>query len=349
MKIYEISRFQCSKLKIMVYKFLVFCDVSFFFLKTLYFKKMERKIMSSSVAARILLDEIMQIFPSDMELQQIMMENSSDFPQIMLTDVEIEYLTFVANSLDIKHVNNMEVLIGIQKAFDQSAEPSVYDVSKHILLSRQCNCTDGYDMKQLVPSLSYILCHLEIVALSCGNIKSVVEFDVMHHRFPDISELRQYFSNLNHMNRDMDDYCNNKRHLVPAGGLKYISPVAFDVSQVCSMLTLTNEQRKELTEADNPLNLLNDWKIECNLNCGICQDEITFGSNIIRLPQCKHCFHAEGKNCLGEGASIVTWLNQSKKCPLCSTDVSFTPEKKRTSDSSSDSDDTKSQKKTKSK
>jgi hypothetical protein len=49
-------------------------------------------------------------------------------------------------------------------------------------------------------------------------------------------------------------------------------------------------------------------------HCSICQDIIEAGSALYRLP-CGDCFHASA--CLGEGRSIVTWIETSSKCPNC--------------------------------
>jgi len=49
-------------------------------------------------------------------------------------------------------------------------------------------------------------------------------------------------------------------------------------------------------------------------HCSVCQDIINAGSALYQLP-CGDCFHAG--ECLGEGRSIVTWMETRNTCPNC--------------------------------
>ena len=70
--------------------------------------------------------------------------------------------------------------------------------------------------------------------------------------------------------------------------------------------------------------------------CGICQDTIQLSQQVIKLTPCGHEFHATASDCLqseedsqpttDENGSIIKWLNNSNKCPMCKTQVSA-PEK----------------------
>ena len=59
----------------------------------------------------------------------------------------------------------------------------------------------------------------------------------------------------------------------------------------------------------------------CEAVCTICHTDIKLSLTVLKLP-CNHVFHANGQDCLPsqegeEGHSILTWLAQSNKCPLC--------------------------------
>ena len=59
--------------------------------------------------------------------------------------------------------------------------------------------------------------------------------------------------------------------------------------------------------------------------CTICHTDIKMHATVLKLP-CNHVFHSEGKDCLPgeegqEGSSILTWLAQNDKCPLCKARV----------------------------
>lgn len=48
--------------------------------------------------------------------------------------------------------------------------------------------------------------------------------------------------------------------------------------------------------------------------CTVCLDEISDGQKFRRLPECKHCFHAE---------CIDAWFQSRSTCPLCRIEVAI--------------------------
>jgi rubrerythrin len=53
--------------------------------------------------------------------------------------------------------------------------------------------------------------------------------------------------------------------------------------------------------------------------CPICGEHVQCGIGSVRLP-CGHAFHGIAAECLN-GANILTWLHENKRCPVCRTEV----------------------------
>jgi hypothetical protein len=57
-----------------------------------------------------------------------------------------------------------------------------------------------------------------------------------------------------------------------------------------------------------------------DVNCGICQENISKGQMCYTLAPCGHRFHSVGSECL-DGNSIINWLQAHKICPLCRCEI----------------------------
>lgn len=100
------------------------------------------------------------------------------------------------------------------------------------------------------------------------------------------SELQVFVTNRNRMEADPDDYCQNMRFNISTPNVEFLEPHVAQKADACS----------------------------------ICANDIATGQNVIELPQCKHTFHADASECLGE-STIINWLEQSRHCPNCNAEV----------------------------
>lgn len=79
-----------------------------------------------------------------------------------------------------------------------------------------------------------------------------------------------------------------------------------------------NFEQKEKASMPTPnLDLLRAQTTDdSNAMCAICQEKISPKDLCYKLTPCNHLFHAQSDKCLGD-CSIVTWLKQNDKCPVC--------------------------------
>jgi hypothetical protein len=52
-------------------------------------------------------------------------------------------------------------------------------------------------------------------------------------------------------------------------------------------------------------------------------------TEVYEMPCCGNHFHSGEHECLGDGSYIMTWLTQSKKCPVCGEEVNICLKRKR--------------------
>lgn len=118
--------------------------------------------------------------------------------------------------------------------------------------------------------------------------RSIEEYRILSGgELPTEEQLIDYMTAQREMTENMEAYCNENKHVDATPGLK--DPVLY----TC--------------EASGRA-------------CAMCQEDILVGCRVYKLLPCKHCFHAEGKECLG-GQTIKDWLRHSNKCPCCNQEV----------------------------
>lgn len=115
----------------------------------------------------------------------------------------------------------------------------------------------------------------------CRETEIVLEYEMLHKKFPCEDEIKEYIKRLREFETDPVQYFNND---------KVDRPANFDNS------------------------LINYPTDNINEICSICFEQIN-KSPYYKL-HCGHFFHSEKNNCLGE-ANIVDWLKKNNFCPNC--------------------------------
>lgn len=51
--------------------------------------------------------------------------------------------------------------------------------------------------------------------------------------------------------------------------------------------------------------------------CAMCMCDLEEGQYCYILPKCKHIFHADSDDCIGNGKTVKSWMEENKVCPIC--------------------------------
>jgi hypothetical protein len=182
------------------------------------------------------------------------------------------------------------LLFAANFALQESTVPTLEDIAAAFCETRFCACLFDTPFHECVAACTHLLKNMVHAALDCGIIIGLCQYYRYENTYPDLVALSDFLRNSHHVQSDPDDYCNNKKHCIPTPGLEHI----------VSYKSTTN-----------------------NDGCSICLEDIATGVDIFKLPQCGHIFHADEKQCLGEGSSVLTWLQKSRNCPNCNTEITI--------------------------
>jgi hypothetical protein len=161
--------------------------------------------------------------------------------------------------------------------------------------STRCSCLVG--LADVRPAVRHIIVDWQC-PLYCPEVRDVIAMFVINGTYPSRDEFLEYRSNQLEFYQDPTEYWNRTRQLVPT-------------------LNLNHLEKKYVARTNG-----------C---CSICQGEMDSKTQVFELPGCKHLFHADAKDCLGAGNSILTWLSNHRKCPNCNVEVNVPkPSDKRT-------------------
>lgn len=148
-----------------------------------------------------------------------------------------------------------------------------------------CPCLDSLDILEVFNAMFYAA--TELRTISCTSIHQVIEFKMLEGRYPNPEEHRNLTDNAARMARDPLEYSEQPEREKPVKNLQFLS----------------SEKLEEIRA------------------CSICQGDIEKVSDAVLLPGCPHVFHASSDDCLGGGASILTWLGTHDTCPECRREV----------------------------
>ena len=201
-----------------------------------------------------------------------------------LTEVETEYLTYyLSMSLQINAPISYAVLKATQAAMNISDTPTAQQIALQII-SPPCPCLQLPANQQTIDAIAHILQELKDCP-TCPMIEQVHLYFVTEKRYPTRTEFDEMMGNDFRLQHEPEQYCSDTRLLIPTANLEKLTP-------------FENDQTER--------------------NCSICQDPITIGTSAYLLP-CGDSFHAHA--CLGDGQSVVTWLQRCKRCPNCNQEV----------------------------
>jgi hypothetical protein len=129
---------------------------------------------------------------------------------------------------------------------------------------------------------------------SCEVLRSFINYYTIEKKYPSIDEYNEYLDKQDEFDENPEDFHMKYKHMIPTANL----------SKLKSFI-LTD---KHMTNVDDS-------------KCGICMEELRKGQLVTQLPcKCSAFFHMNEHDCL-EDATIISWLANNKKCPMCRTDV----------------------------
>lgn len=201
-----------------------------------------------------------------------------------LTDVETEYLTmYLTSVLGLRTPISHTILVATQSAMQGTDTPTPLEIARQVL-SPPCPCLQVPADERAVQAVVHILQDFKECP-TCPMIEAMHIYFLAEKRYPTRTEFLEMMANDLRLQHDPEQYCSDKRLLVPTAHLEKLTP-------------FENDQKER--------------------NCSICQDPIAVGTSAYLLP-CGDSFHAHA--CLGEGQSVVTWLQRCKRCPNCNQEV----------------------------
>ena len=125
--------------------------------------------------------------------------------------------------------------------------------------------------------------------LTCGSINVFMLFYQLRNCWPDsVDELIQFIHDI--QNNDEVWSTDEKQIIEPTANLEHL-----------------------------PTRIVKD----SDQNCSMCQEPIARDTDVFEIPGCGHIFHAIDDQCLGEGCSIITWLQRKPRCPTCNGPVTI--------------------------
>lgn len=209
------------------------------------------------------------------------MEHPSEIPES-----EREFLEYyLEKELNIDPPLHYHIIKATQKAM--LANGTNTPTPKQIaitLMETPCRCLRVPTDDRTIDACAYILATFKVVP-SCRSIEGVRMYSLLEKRYPSFEELVEMLQNHMSIQQDSDSYCEAKKMLVPT-------------PNISKLVAIKNDQK--------------------DVFCSICQDPLSIGEDIYKLP-CGDRFHAS--ECLGEGSSIITWLKRCKRCPNCNQEI----------------------------
>jgi hypothetical protein len=124
----------------------------------------------------------------------------------------------------------------------------------------------------------------------CREYSYLIEYHIINKTIPSEQELEDFMIRAAEFMFNPEDFYQKDKVHVPALGVDKL-PVKNYCKDTCKSTT-----------------------------CSLCQDDFVDEQQIITLLPCKHEFHYNDKECLGN-ASIKNWLSNNNFCPLCKTKV----------------------------
>jgi len=124
----------------------------------------------------------------------------------------------------------------------------------------------------------------------CREYSYLIEYHIINKKIPSDQELEDFMIRAMEFMVNPEEFHQKDKIHVPALGVDKL-PVCNYCKDTCKSTT-----------------------------CSLCQEDFTEEQKIITLLPCKHEFHYNDKECLGN-ASIKNWLDNNNYCPLCKTKV----------------------------
>lgn len=222
---------------------------------------------------------------------------------VEFTEKEKSTLITLRDRLGIKCESSNALLMALRKSnvtmgdVENDTCAAVSRVAREYLKLLGCFCLSSVPNEDAVDILVHAWLNIGMRCRpSCSIVMAIYEYHMVERSFPDNEQFHAFVENLEHIHDAPDEYCNNKRHHIPTPGIDNIEPYEIKTAGAA---------------------------------CSICLEPIDVGAEVVQLPQCGHIFHACSEHCLGEGASILTWLRKSRYCPNCNTEISISPKRKK--------------------
>jgi hypothetical protein len=178
-----------------------------------------------------------------------------------------------------------------------SAVPSVEEIARAWLTTRvhSCSCLIGLDLNPIEQCLIHLLGDLNGFP-TCDVLLKLREYQILNNGvMPTGDELDVFLTDSYALESDPEAYWLKTKYNIPTPNL-----------------------------GDLPTSLLS-----AEDNCSVCQEKMCVDTEVYRMPCCGNYFHSDEHACLGVGSSIMTWLTQSKKCPVCGKEVTICLKRKR--------------------
>ena len=177
------------------------------------------------------------------------------------------------------------VQLAMQNA--RSNEPTVEQLCVSYA-ETHCRCDDVSSMERKISACRHVIQVFKI-GPSCEMMRSLHLYHLAENRYPSMDELHTMLVADMGIRENPERYCEEKKFLVPTPNLDQLHPEK---------------------------NLLED------VHCSICQNQLLPMAQMFKLP-CGCRFHAE--DCLDSGRSILSWMQQCKKCPNCNKEIVLVP------------------------
>ena len=153
----------------------------------------------------------------------------------------------------------------------------------------RCNCVyflNELDIKNMLKDYISIKGDLP----RCREYSYLIEYHIINKTIPSEQELEDFMIRAMEFIFNPEEFHQKDKVHVPALGVDKL-PVKNYCKDICKSTT-----------------------------CSLCQDDFLDEQQIITLLPCKHEFHYNDKECLGN-ASIKNWLSNNNFCPLCKRKV----------------------------
>jgi hypothetical protein len=202
-----------------------------------------------------------------------------------------EIIEYTLKNIVMPNINIDHTLINLTLSLWSSSIngtiPDLNKITEHAI-NIGCGCIRQSPRNIQIIIMQHFIVNLGYIP-NCRSITACLEYYTYNNILPTSQILTYTLNVMNDMMNSPEDFYQKDKVRIPTVNIKFMK----------SNLLKENDQE---------------------IFCALCQECLKINQQCYTLNPCGHMFHASSKQCL-DTDSILTWLSQDNKCPICKTVV----------------------------